>query len=83
MRLGMPNREWWRSVVRHTVIPLISGGIVAGWETYSAGGVSPKVAIMAGSTALISGLMRLLQGWAKVVEGTAPAASGRSSKAKE
>ena len=51
------------SVVRHTVIPIISGGAVAGLEVVSAGAVSFETAKAAALMAIMSGIIRALKRW--------------------
>lgn len=57
------NKNDLRSAVRHTVIPIISGGAVAGLEAVQAGGVSYQTAKAAALTAILSGIIRALQRW--------------------
>jgi len=52
-----------KSAVRHTVIPIVAGGAVAGLEVAQAGAVSEQTVTMAIVTAIVSGIIRALQRW--------------------
>lgn len=68
-KFAMPDLSDLKSVLRHTVVPLISGGLIAGWEAYQTGQVGPKEISGAAIIAVLSGLVRLVSRWATPTTG--------------
>jgi len=61
---SFPDRKDIQSALRHVVIPVIAGGVVAATEIAQAGALDPKVLWHTFLTAVCAGGIRLINRWA-------------------
>jgi outer membrane lipoprotein SlyB len=66
------NKKDIQSAVRHTVLPILAGGAVAGMEAVQVGAVSGQTIKTAAITAILSGIIRALQRWTTDLQPDAP-----------
>jgi len=63
-RWSFPNGNDVKSALRHVVIPVIAGGVVAATEIAQAGAMDPKILWHTFVTAVVAGGIRLINRWA-------------------
>ena len=60
---SLPDLRDIKSALRHTIIPLVAGGAIAGLEALQVGGFNVEQVKTAVISAVVAGLIRLLQRW--------------------